>query len=154
MVGGTYMGPERASHLLGVTQQIDDGAPRRPPSPGLRFPVQSNMKCPPPGPQPFLCFTEWFSGLLPGPWLWASREQDGLPSSMGACALADLPGAAVMILASRGHCLALDLGSASYLLNDPALGYLPSFRASLPISKRGLIIVWRVNREIPYSAQD
>lgn len=51
-------------------------------------------------------------------------------------------------------------GSASSLPCDPALGYLPSSRVSLSISKMGLIIVepvcgavWGINREIPQFAQ-
>lgn len=58
------MRPERVSHLPGVTQQIDDEAPHRSPSPDLRFTVQSNMKCPLLAHSFFYAFQNGFPGFF------------------------------------------------------------------------------------------
>lgn len=82
------MGPEKVSHLPGVTQQIYDGAPPQPPSTDLRFPVQAslarkhNMRCSLRAHGFFCVFQNGFPRLLSGLWLWASEQQNGLPLSM------------------------------------------------------------------------
>lgn len=111
------MGPEKVNHLPGMTQQIYDGAPPRPPSTDLRFPVQAslarkhNMSCSLQAHGFFCAFQNGFPRLLSGLSLalgiWTA-ERPALVCDGGMLLLTSV-GAGVKILASGSHCQVSDL---------------------------------------------